>query len=90
LPSGAIVLGAARGEAGMSLNDRAVAALASLGSVVDLRSTPGHGHAFAGVKGAAPGAAAEETGPDGAYLRIAADRRNLSAALDWVRLEAAQ
>jgi hypothetical protein len=90
LPSGAIVLGAARGEAGMSLNDRAVAALASLGSVVDLRSTPGHGHAFAGVKGAAPGAAAEETGPDGAYLRIAADRRDLSAAVDWVRLEAAQ
>jgi hypothetical protein len=90
LPGGAIVLGAARGEAGASLNDGAVAALASLGSVVDLRSTPGYGHAFAGVKGAAPGAAAEESSPDGAYLRIAADRRDLSAAVDWVRLEGAQ
>jgi hypothetical protein len=90
LPNGVIVLGAARGEAGVSLNDRAVAALASVGSAVDLRSTPGYGHAFAGVKGAMPGAAAEETGADGAYLRVAADRRDLSAAVDWVRLEAAQ
>jgi hypothetical protein len=90
LPNGVIVLGATRGEAGASLNDRAIAALASLGSAVDLRATPGHGHAFVGVKGAAPGAAAEQTGPEGAYLRIAADRRELSAAVDWVRLEAAQ
>lgn len=90
LPNGAIVLGAARGEAGVSLNDRAVAALASVGSAVDLRATPGHGHAFVGVKGTAPGAAAEESGPDGAFVRIAGDRRNLSAAVDWVRLEAAQ
>ncbi len=90
LPTGALVLAAARGEAGVSLTDRAVAALASVGSAVDLRSTPGYGHAFIGVKGAAPGAAAEEAGPDGAYLRVAADRRNLSAAVDWARLEAAQ
>jgi hypothetical protein len=90
LADGVIVAGAVRGEAGAALNDRAVAALASLGSAVDLRATPGHGHAFAGVKGTAPGAAAEESGPDGAYLRIAADRRDLSAAVDWVRLEAAQ
>jgi len=39
---------------------------------------------------AAPGAAAVESGPDGAYLRIAADRRDLAAAVDWVRLEGAQ
>ena len=90
LPDGVIVVGAARGEAGVSLNDRAVQALASLGSVVDLRGTPGHGHAFVGIKGAAPGAAAEEIDPDGAYLRLAADRRDLSAAVDWVRLEGAQ
>ena len=90
LPNGVLVLGAARGEAGVSLNDRAIAALASVGSAVDLRNTPGHGHALIGVKGAAPGAAAEETGPGGAYLRVAADRRDLSAAVDWVRLEAAQ
>jgi hypothetical protein len=90
LPNGIIVAGAARGEAGVSLNDRAVQALATLGSAVDLRSTPGYGHAFVGIKGAAPGAAAEETGPDGAYLRLTADRRDLSAAVDWVRLEGAQ
>ncbi len=90
LPAGVIVAGAARGDASASLTDRAVQALASLGSAVDLRSTPGHGHAFIGVKGAAPGAAVEETGPDGAYVRVAADRRSLSAAVDWVRLEAAQ
>jgi hypothetical protein len=90
LDDGVLVLGGARGEAGVSLNDRAVAALASLGSAIDLRATPGHGHAFVGVKGATPGTAAEETGPDGAYLRIASDRRDLSAAVDWVRLEGTQ
>jgi hypothetical protein len=90
LPNSVIVVGAARGDAGAALNDRAVQALASLGSAVDLRATPGDGHAFVGVKGVAPGTAAEESGPDGAYLRLAADRRNLSAAVDWVRLEAAQ
>lgn len=90
LPDGVIVAGAARGDAGAALTERAVQALASLGSSVDLRTTPGYGHAFVGVKGAASGAAAEQIGSEGAYLRLAADRRDLSAALDWVRLEAAQ
>jgi len=90
LPAGVIVAGAARGDASAALSERAVQALASLGSAVDLRATPGYGHAFIGVTGAAPGAAAEQIGPDGAYLRLAADRRQLSAAVDWVRLEAAQ
>lgn len=90
LPAGVIVAGAVRGDASAALSERAVQALASLGSAVDLRAAPGFGHAFVGVKGAAPGAAAEQTGGEGAYLRLAADRRQLSAALDWVRLEAAQ
>ncbi len=90
LPDGVLVAGAVRGDASPFLTDRSVRALASLGSSVDLRTAPGHGHAFVGVKGAAPGTAAEQTGPDGAYLRLAADRRDLSAAVDWVRLEAAQ
>ena len=90
LPAGVLVAGAVRGDASPFLTDRAVQGLASLGSAVDLRATPGHGHAFVGVKGAAPGTAAEQTGPDGAYLRLASDRRDLSAAVDWVRLEAAQ
>lgn len=89
LPDGVIVLAAARGDAGAHLTERAVAALATLGSAVDLRATPSYGHALVGVKGAAPGAAAEATGADGAYLRIAADRRPLAVAVDRVRLEAA-
>jgi hypothetical protein len=90
LAEGVIVAGAARGDASASLNDRAVQALASLGSANDLRANPGYGHAWVGVKAATSGAAAEQTGPDGAFLRLAADRRNLSAAVDWVRLEEAQ
>ena len=66
-----------------------MAALASLGSAVDLRSTPGYGHALIGVKGAVPGAAAEASGAEGAYLRLAGDRRTLAAAVDWIRLERA-
>ncbi len=90
LPDGVIVIAAARDDASRFLTGRAVAALASLGSTVDLRNLPGQGHALIGVKGAAPGSAPETTGPEGAYLRLAADRRNLSAALDWLRLEAAR
>lgn len=92
LPEGAIVVAATRDDASRFLTDRAVAALATLGSAVDLRraETPGAGHALVGVKGAAPGAAAEVAGAEGAYLRLAGDRRSLAAAVDWVRLEAAQ
>ncbi len=43
-----------------------------------------------GVKGAAAGTAAEVSGQEGAYLRLASDRRSLAAAVDWVRLEEAQ
>ena len=89
LPDGTIVVGAVRDDASRFLNERAVAALASLGSAVDLRTTPGYGHALIGVKGAAPGTASEVSGPDGAYLRLAADRRTLAAAVDWIRLESA-
>jgi hypothetical protein len=38
------------------------------------------------VKGAAPGAALDSGGDD-AYLRLAPDRRSLSAAVDWLRFE---
>jgi hypothetical protein len=89
LPEGTIVLAAARDDASRFLNDRAVAALAGLGSAVDLRQAPGSGHALVGVVGAAAGTAAEVTGAEGAYLRLAADRRDLAAALDQLRLEPA-
>ena len=90
LPAGTIVLGATRDDASRFLTDRAVAALAGLGSAVDLRTTPGFGHALIGVQGAAAGTAAEVSGQEGAYLRLASDRRSLAAAVDWVRLEEAQ
>lgn len=86
LPEGTIVLVAARDDASRSLTDRAVRALAGIGSAIDLRQTPGYGHALIGVKGAAPGTAAEMTGPDEAYLRVASDRRPLSLAVDWLRV----
>jgi hypothetical protein len=44
------------------------------------------GYALIGVKGAAPGSALESGGDD-AYLRLAPDRRSLSAAVDWLRFE---
>ena len=90
LPAGTIVLGATRDDASRFLTDRAVAALAGLGSAVDLRTSPGFGHALIGVQGAAAGTAAEISGQEGAYLRLASDRRSLAAAVDWVRLEEAQ
>jgi hypothetical protein len=89
LPAGTIVLAAARDDASRFLTDRAVGALASLGSAVDLRTAPGSGHALIGVKGAAPGTATETTGQEGAYLGLASDRRPLAAAVDWLRLEQA-
>lgn len=90
LPAGTIVAGATRGEAGLALDERAVAALGSVGSAVDLRAAVGDGHAFIGVKGAAAGSALEQSAADGAYLRLAADRHHLAAAVDWVRLEPAE
>lgn len=44
-------------------------------------------YALIGVKGAAPGSASEASGDD-AYLSMSPDRRALSAALTWVRLQA--
>ncbi|MEA3337043.1 MAG: interleukin-like EMT inducer domain-containing protein [Chloroflexota bacterium] len=87
IEEGVIVVAAVRDDGSRFLTDRAVAALADLGSQVDLRQTPGYGHGLVGVKGASPGSAAEAIGPDGAYLRVAADRRPLSVAFDWLRLE---
>ena len=86
LPEGAIVLAAARDDASRFLTDRAVAALASLGSAVDLRATPGYGHTLIGVKGAAPGSRGRGCRAGG---RLPARRRRPSNAGRGSRLDTA-
>ena len=86
IPTGRIVLVATKGDAGRHLTDDAVAALRTLGSGVDLREHPGAYHALVGVKGTAPGTAAEMVDEQSAYIRLGGypDFRTLSFAVDWV------
>ena len=89
IPEGAIVLVATKDDAGRFLTDEAVAALGTLGSKVDLREYPGQFHVLVGVKGAAPGSAAEVVGTPSAYLRLGGypDFRTLGIAVDSIALE---
>jgi hypothetical protein len=70
LPEGTVVAGAVRDEASLRLTEQAVAALRTLGVAGDLRGRFRESHAFVGVKGAAPGAALEETGPRAIALTV--------------------
>jgi len=87
-PPGTIVVAATRGSAADHLTDRAWAAFQRVGASRDPRQTPGAAHALIGVQGAPPASAAEVMQPDSAYLRVGRlpDRRELAAAVDWVRL----
>jgi hypothetical protein len=86
LPQGRIVAVATKGPATANLTPAALAALQALGSGAgSLADLQGQSHALVGVKGAAPGSAAEAISPD-AYLRVAGDFRTLAAAVDWVEL----
>lgn len=89
IPEGTIVLVATKGDAARHLTDEAVAALRSLGAAVDLREHPGQYHALVGVKGAAPGTAAEVVAAPSAYIRLGGypDFRTLGLAVDKVALE---
>ncbi|MBN1660814.1 MAG: hypothetical protein JXA93_20635 [Anaerolineae bacterium] len=87
IPNGRIVVVAVQGDGGARLTDEAVAALGTIGAQQDLRGTEGWSHAIVGVKGAAPGTAAEVAGPEGGWLRVAADWRPLAAAIDSLRWE---
>ncbi|MGD8738369.1 MAG: hypothetical protein PVJ85_16600, partial [Anaerolineae bacterium] len=62
----------------------------SIGGQADPRGSSGWSLALVGVKGAAPGAALEVTGPDTGWLRVAPDRRTLAIALDTVVWEQAE
>jgi len=84
---GRIIALATKGDATAHLTPAAITALRGLGSraasPVDLA---GQSHALVGVRGAAPGSAAEEIKPGDAFVRVAGDFRTLAAALDWVEL----
>jgi Interleukin-like EMT inducer len=68
LPSGTIVVAAARDEASGQLEETAVRALRSVGAREDLRGHLWVSHAVIGVKGAGAGEAVESAGP--ALLRV--------------------
>jgi hypothetical protein len=76
-------------DAWTHLTPEAVEALRALGADVTLEDLQGIYLALAGVKGAAPGAAAVALHNSEAFLRISLerDRRPLAAAVDWVRIE---
>jgi hypothetical protein len=82
LPDGQIVVVALRGDGAALLTGAAVDAFRAIGGQADPRGTTGWSHAIIGVKGSAPGTAAEAAGPDSGWLRVAPDRRSLAIAVD--------
>ena len=84
---GQIVAVSTKEDATAHLTPAVIDALRGLGSRV---SSPaelaGQAHALIGVKGAAPGTAAETIAPSDAFLRVAGDFRTLAAAVDWVEM----
>ncbi|MBW7883130.1 MAG: hypothetical protein H3C34_10920 [Caldilineaceae bacterium] len=77
------------GDATAHLAPAAVDGLRTLGADVTLDSLRGNYFAIAGVKGAAPGSAAQAVDPAEAFLRVSLnrDRRMLAAAVDWLNVE---
>jgi hypothetical protein len=87
LPPGTTVMGAVRDEASLNLKPEAVQALQTLGVKGDLRGHFRWGHAFIGVKGAAPGSAQEAIGalqPVQAGLGMPASAPDVAAAFTEV------
>ena len=86
---GAPVLVVSYGDAWRALSAEAVEQLRTLGADVSLESLQEQYFAIVGVKGAAPGAAAQTVDPTDAFLRVSLnrDRRPLAAAVDWVSVE---
>ena len=86
IDAGAPVLVVSYGDAWQELSVEAVEQLRTLGADVSQESLQDNYFAIVGVKGAAPGAAAQTVDPADAFLRISLnrDRRPLAAAVDWV------
>ncbi|MBC7222979.1 MAG: hypothetical protein H5T59_01660 [Anaerolineae bacterium] len=90
IPEGMLVLGAVNDEASLRLTEEAVAALRSVGAQVDLQGKFRWGHAFVGVKGAAPGQALEGADllqPVSLAVGQALTEPHVAGALDWLRVE---
>jgi hypothetical protein len=88
IAAGAPVLVVTYGDATAYLSEDALAALNSLGATLNVEDVRGNYFAIAGVKGAAPGTAAQVVDANDAFLRISLnrDRRPLAAAVDWVQI----
>ncbi len=87
IAAGRIVAVATKGDATANLTPAAVEALRGIGSRAGSPADlAGNAHALIGVRGSAPGTAAEEIKPGDAFVRVAGDFRNLAAAVDWVEL----
>ncbi len=86
IDAGAPVLVVSHGDAWRELSAAAVDQLRTLGADVSLQGLQEQYVAIVGVKGAAPGTAAQALDPQEAFLRISLnrDRRPLAAAVDWV------
>lgn len=88
IPSGAVVLVVTYGEATNYLSEEALATLESIGASLALDAVRGRHFAVVGVKGAAPGSAAQVIDANEAFLRVSLnrDRRPLAAAVDSVQI----
>jgi hypothetical protein len=86
---GAIVLVATRGNAGAFISQAAVDGLGAIGAALDLATAQTQQFLVVGVKGAAPGSAAQAVDPADAFLRISRNRdyRTLAAAVDRIWME---
>lgn len=88
IPNSAPVLVVTYGDATAYLDEAAAQALNTLGANLVVEEVRGYHFAIAGVKGAAPGTAAQVIDPEDAFLRISfnRDRRPLAAAVDWLQI----
>jgi hypothetical protein len=88
IEAGAPVLAVTYGDATANLSEEALTALNTLGAALNAEDVRGNYFAIAGVKGAAPGTAAQVIDANDAFLRISLnrDRRPLAAAVDWVQI----
>ena len=86
IEAGQPVLVVTYGDATAFLGDDALAALGAIGASLAADDVRGNYLAIAGVKGAAPGSAAQVIDANDAFLRVSLnrDRRPLAAAVDWI------
>jgi hypothetical protein len=89
IPNGSIVAVASQEEIVGNLDERAVAALRSIGAQVDVRKNPNRSHAVIGVKAAPAGSALELSNEGTSFISVGhvPDERTLAAALSVITIE---